>query len=49
MVEDSEPGLRAGRAAGAMTAALKGLDGDLRIRDLGELAALLSAAAASPR
>ncbi|GAA1032727.1 sugar phosphatase [Virgisporangium ochraceum] len=49
VVEDSEPGLRAGRAAGAMTAALKGLDGDLRLRDLGELAELLSAAGASPR
>jgi sugar-phosphatase len=45
VVEDSEPGLRAGRAAGAMTAALKGLDGDLKLKDLGELADLLSAAA----
>jgi sugar-phosphatase len=48
VVEDSEPGLRAGRAAGAVTAALKGLDGDLRLTDLGELARLLSAAA-TPR
>jgi HAD superfamily hydrolase (TIGR01509 family) len=38
VVEDSAPGLAAGRAAGAMTAALKGLDGDLRIDDLAELA-----------
>lgn len=49
VVEDSEPGLTAGRAAGAMTAALKGLDGDIRLTDLGELAGLLSAAAAGPR
>jgi mannitol-1-/sugar-/sorbitol-6-phosphatase len=41
VVEDSEPGLAAGRAAGAMTAALKGLDGDLRLTDLGHLARLL--------
>jgi HAD superfamily hydrolase (TIGR01509 family) len=48
VVEDSEPGLRAGRAAGAVTAALKGLDGDIRLTDLGELARLLSDAA-NPR
>jgi sugar-phosphatase len=42
VVEDSAPGLAAGRAAGAMTAALKGLDGDLRIADLAELAERLS-------
>jgi sugar-phosphatase len=41
VVEDADVGLRAGRAAGAMTAALKGLDGDLRIGDLGQLAHLL--------
>ncbi|GAA2260242.1 HAD family hydrolase [Glycomyces scopariae] len=41
VVEDSEPGLAAGRAAGAMTAALRGLDGDVSIADLGELADLL--------
>jgi HAD superfamily hydrolase (TIGR01509 family) len=41
VVEDAEPGVRAGRAAGARVAALNGLDGDLRIQDLGELAALL--------
>lgn len=43
VVEDSEPGLLAGRAAGAMTAALKGLDADLRLADLGELADLPAA------
>jgi sugar-phosphatase len=41
VVEDAEVGLAAGRAAGALTAALKGLDGDLRLRDLHQLAALL--------
>jgi HAD superfamily hydrolase (TIGR01509 family) len=41
VVEDSEPGLAAGRAAGMRTAALRGLDGDLRISDLGELARVL--------
>lgn len=42
VVEDSAPGLAAGRSAGAMTAALKGHDGDLRLTDLTELAGLLS-------
>ena len=37
VVEDSAPGVAAGRAAGAQVAALKGLDGDLRIRSLREL------------
>jgi len=41
VVEDSEPGLASGRAAGMRTAALRGLDGDLRIADLAELAHLL--------
>jgi beta-phosphoglucomutase-like phosphatase (HAD superfamily) len=41
VVEDSEPGLASGRAAGMRTAALRGLDGDLRISDLAELARLL--------
>jgi mannitol-1-/sugar-/sorbitol-6-phosphatase len=41
VVEDAEPGLRAGRAAGALTAALKSLDGDIRLSDLEELADLL--------
>jgi HAD superfamily hydrolase (TIGR01509 family) len=41
VVEDSEPGLAAGRAAGMRTAALRGLDGDLRLADLAQLAHLL--------
>jgi sugar-phosphatase len=41
VVEDAEPGLRAGRAAGALTAGLKSLDGDIRLSDLEELADLL--------
>ncbi|MEV8378206.1 HAD-IA family hydrolase [Kribbella sp. NPDC056861] len=44
VVEDAEVGLQAGRAAGAMTAALKGLDGDLRLTDLHELSAQLDGA-----
>ncbi len=43
VVEDADVGLRAGRAAGAMTAALRGLDGDLRLADLGQLADLFRA------
>jgi len=43
VVEDSAPGLAAGRAAGAMTAALKGLDGDLRLAGLAERANWLRA------
>lgn len=42
VVEDSEPGLEAGRAAGAMTASLRGLDADVKLTDLGHLAALLA-------
>jgi sugar-phosphatase len=42
VVEDAEVGLAAGRAAGARTAALRGLDGDLRLDTLNDLAALLS-------
>lgn len=41
VVEDAEVGVAAGRAAGATVAALKGIDGDLRIADLTELARLL--------
>ncbi|MBN6052512.1 HAD-IA family hydrolase, partial [Nonomuraea sp. RK-328] len=41
VVEDSEPGLAAGRAAGMPTAALRGLSGDLSLPDLGRLAHLL--------
>ncbi|GLY98044.1 phosphatase [Actinoplanes sp. NBRC 103695] len=37
VVEDAEVGLAAARAAGAWTAALRGLDGDLRISSLAEL------------
>ena len=37
VVEDSEPGVAAGRAAGAMVAALNDLAGDLVIADLHEL------------
>lgn len=44
VVEDSEPGLTAGRRAGARTAALRGLEGDLGVTDLGALARLLAAA-----
>ena len=42
VVEDAEAGLQAGRAAGAMTAALKGLSGDVTITDLRQLADLLA-------
>jgi sugar-phosphatase len=41
VVEDSEPGIRAGHAAGMTVAALRGLSADLTIEDLGELARLL--------
>jgi sugar-phosphatase len=41
-VEDADVGLAAARAAGARTAALRGLDGDVSIATLAELAALLS-------
>jgi len=41
VVEDSEPGLAAGRAAGMLTAALRGLTGDLQIDDLAHLARVL--------
>jgi HAD superfamily hydrolase (TIGR01509 family) len=42
VVEDSEAGLAAGRAAGMVTAALRGLVGDVRIADLTDLAHLLN-------
>jgi HAD superfamily hydrolase (TIGR01509 family) len=38
VVEDSQPGIDAGHAAGATVVALRGLDADLRISDLAELA-----------
>ena len=41
VVEDAEAGVRAGRAAGAMVAALKGVPADIQIADLYELALLL--------
>jgi HAD superfamily hydrolase (TIGR01509 family) len=41
VVEDSEPGVAAGRASGAMVAALNDLAGDLVIADLHELGRLL--------
>jgi mannitol-1-/sugar-/sorbitol-6-phosphatase len=41
VVEDAEVGLQAARAAGARTAALKGLEGDVRLVDLHQLAGLL--------
>ncbi|GAA3917454.1 hydrolase [Amorphoplanes auranticolor] len=44
VVEDAEVGVTAGRAAGAQVAALKGVDGDLSIADLGTLTGLLAAA-----
>jgi sugar-phosphatase len=42
VVEDSDAGLAAGRAAGAMTAGLRGLSADVELTDLAELAALLA-------
>jgi sugar-phosphatase len=38
VVEDSAPGIEAGRAAGCRVAALRGLDGELPISDLRQLA-----------
>jgi len=43
VVEDTETGLEAARSAGAMTAAVKGLDADLRLDDLDQLAELIDA------
>jgi mannitol-1-/sugar-/sorbitol-6-phosphatase len=43
VVEDSIPGLAAGRAAGAITAALRGLPGDLQVDGLRDLARRLAA------
>lgn len=45
VVEDAAAGVAAGRAAGATVAALKGVEGDVPIADLTELAALISGAA----
>jgi sugar-phosphatase len=41
VVEDTTVGIESGRAAGAMTAGLKGVDADLRLADLHQLVALL--------
>ncbi|MEU4238712.1 HAD-IA family hydrolase [Actinoplanes sp. NPDC026619] len=41
VVEDAEVGLQAARAAGARTAALRDLDGDVRLKSLFDLAKLL--------
>jgi mannitol-1-/sugar-/sorbitol-6-phosphatase len=41
VVEDAAVGITAGRAAGAWTAGLRGLDADVSIADLFELAELL--------
>jgi len=41
VVEDTTVGVQSGRAAGAMTAGLKGVDADLRLADLHQLAGLL--------
>ncbi|GAA1537043.1 hypothetical protein GCM10009678_19370 [Actinomadura kijaniata] len=48
VVEDSEPGLAAGRAAGMPVAALRGLEGGLLLPDLGHLAHLLRRARVRP-
>ncbi|MFF5297020.1 HAD family hydrolase [Paractinoplanes globisporus] len=42
VVEDAEVGLQAARSAGAHTAALRGLDGDLRLRSLADLEKFLN-------
>jgi sugar-phosphatase len=42
VVEDSLPGVEAGRAAGAMVAALKGVPGDIQITDLEVLVRLFT-------
>jgi sugar-phosphatase len=44
VVEDADVGIAAGRAAGARTAGLRGLDADLSIATLSELADLISRA-----
>lgn len=45
VVEDSEPGIAAGRRAGMLVATLRGLPGDVALHDLGELATLLARSA----
>jgi HAD superfamily hydrolase (TIGR01509 family) len=46
VVEDAGPGVAAGRAVGMRVAGLRGIDADIAVADLGELADLLLAAAA---
>jgi mannitol-1-/sugar-/sorbitol-6-phosphatase len=41
VVEDADAGLKAARAAGAYTAALRGLDGDVRLSSLADLVSYL--------
>ncbi len=43
VVEDAEPGVRAGQAAGAIVAALKGVPGDIQIEGLRQLIELFTA------
>ena len=49
VVEDAAPGVESGRRAGALTAALRGLDGDVSVADLADLARLLGDAWRWPR
>jgi sugar-phosphatase len=44
VVEDAEAGVRAGQAAGAVVAALKGVPADIQLADLSELTSLLGQA-----
>jgi sugar-phosphatase len=47
VVEDAEPGIRAGHSAGMRVATLRGLPGDLPLHDLAELAGQFAAARVS--
>ena len=49
VVEDAEAGVRAGRAAGATVAALKGVPADIQIADLYQLRTLLLQACVTRR
>jgi HAD superfamily hydrolase (TIGR01509 family) len=49
VVEDAEAGVSAGRAAGAMVAALNGVPADIQIADLHHLRMLLRAGRVTPR
>ena len=46
VVEDAGPGVAAGRAAGMTVAGLRGIDADVAVADLGDLAELLAGASA---